>query len=95
MGQAISTCRLLEEAEIAVGVLPWSIWRIVRAKDKVARLAARGWSSLLALAAMADNAVSDEEMLVTSLVIVAIACCNKLGRVSVSFLQVCFCSSSC
>ena len=43
-------------------------------------LAARGWGSLLALAAMADNAVSDIELLVTPLVIVAIACCIRIGK---------------
>ena len=42
MRQAISACRLLEEAEIGDGVIPRSIWRVVRAKDKVTHLAARG-----------------------------------------------------
>ena len=79
MRQAISACRLLEEAEIADGFIPRSIWRIVRAKDKVAHLAARGWGSLSALATMAANAVADEELLVTAPAIVAIACCNRIG----------------
>ena len=80
MRQAISACRLLEEAEIADGFIPRSIWRVVRAKDEVAHLAARGWGSLSALATMAANAVADEELLVTALAIVAIACCNRIGE---------------
>ena len=80
MRQAISACRLLEEAEIADGFIPRSIWRVVRAKDKVAHLAARGWGSLSALAAMAENAVTDDELLVTVLGIVAIAWCNRIGE---------------
>ena len=82
MRQAISACRLLEEAEIADGFIPRSIWRVVRAKDKVAHLAARGWGSLSALATMAANAVADEELLVTALAIVAIACCNRIGEIA-------------
>ena len=79
MRQVISACRLLEKAEIAEGFIPWSIWRVVRAKDKVAHLAARGWGSLSALATMAANAVADE-LLVTALAIGAIACCNQIGE---------------
>ena len=80
MRQAISACRLLEEAEIADGFIPRSIWRVVRAKDKVAHLAARGWGSLSALATMAENTIADEELLVTALAIIAIARCNRIGE---------------
>ena len=80
MRQAISASRLPEEAEIADGFIPPSIWRVVHAKDKVVHLAARGWGSLSALATMAANAVADEELLVTALAIVAFACCNRIGE---------------
>ena len=80
MRRAISAYRLLEEAKIANGFVPRSIWRVVPAKDKVAHLAARGWGSLSALAAMAENAVTDDELLVTALAIVANACCNRIGE---------------
>ena len=78
--QAISACRMLEEVEIAAQFIPRSIWRIVRAKDKVQHLAARGWGSLSALWAMAEAAQTDEEMLVTAIAVLAIAYCNRIGE---------------
>ena len=80
MRQAILACRLLEESKIAASFIPRSIWRVVRAKDKVAHPAARGWGSLSAPAIMAETASTDEELLVTALSILSIAFCQRIGE---------------
>ena len=60
--------------------MPKSIWRIVRAKDEVSHLSARGWGSLSALWSMAQNAEGDEVVLVVALATSAVGFCNQLGR---------------
>ena len=71
---------LPEETEISPAFVPRSVWRIVRAKDKVLHLSIRGWGSLSMLWLMAQNAEGDEDVLVAALAVLAVAFCNKIGK---------------
>ena len=68
--------------KIAASFIPGSIWRVVRAKDKVVCLLSRVWGSLSALATMAENASGHEDLLLTALFILAIADCQRIGETS-------------